>query len=66
VKRAEIAPGQWELTDLTVNMQGKALMFKTISVQQKELHKNFERVPDDLNLVDAADILLKQAVVAEK
>jgi hypothetical protein len=47
-------------------MQGKALMFKTISVQQKELHKNFERVPDDLNLVDAADILLKQAVVAEK
>jgi len=66
VKRAEIAPGQWELTDLMVNMQGKALLFKTISVQQKELHKNFERVPDDLNLVDAADILLKQAVVAEK
>jgi len=66
VKRAEIAPGQWELTDLMVNMQGKVLLFKTISVQQKELHKNFERVPDDLNLVDAADILLKQAVVAEK
>ena len=66
VKRSEIAPGQWELTDLTVNMQGKALLFKTISVQQKELHKDFERVPDDLNIVDAADILLKQAVVAAK
>ncbi|HEV2730082.1 MAG TPA: hypothetical protein VGV15_08620, partial [Terriglobales bacterium] len=38
VKRAEIAPGHWELTEIAVNMRGKALLFKTISVQQKELH----------------------------
>jgi len=66
VKRAEIAPGDWELTELTVNMQGKALLFKSICVQQKELHTNFEQMPDDLSLADAANVLLRQTVVAFK
>jgi hypothetical protein len=66
VKRAEIAPSHWELTEMTVNMRGKALLFKTISVQQKELRTNFEPVSDDLTLSDAAGLLLKQAVVAVK
>jgi hypothetical protein len=54
VKRTEVAPAHWELTEMAVNMRGKALLFKTISVQQKELHRNFERVPDDLTISDAA------------
>lgn len=66
VKRAEMSPGNWELTDLSVTMQGKALLFKTISVQQNELHRNFERVPDDLNLSDAAGILLKESLIAQR
>ncbi len=66
VKRAEIAPGDWELTELTVNMQGKALLFKSIAVQQKEVHSNFERMPDDLTLADAANALLKRTLVAAK
>jgi hypothetical protein len=66
VKRAELASGDWELTEMTVNMRGKALLFKTISVQQKELHSNFERVPDDLTLSDAANLLLRQTIVASK
>jgi len=49
-----------------VNMRGKALLFKTISVQQKELHQNFERVRDDLTMSDAAALLLKQALIAAK
>jgi hypothetical protein len=64
VKRAEIAPGDWELTELTVNMQGKALLFKSIAVQQKEVHSNFERVPDELTISDAANVLLKQTLIA--
>jgi hypothetical protein len=64
VKRTEVAPAHWEVTEMTVNMRGKALLFKTISVQQKELHQNFERVPEDLTLSDAAAILLKQSLIA--
>lgn len=66
VKRTEIVPGHWELTDMAVNMRGKALLLKTISVQQKEIHSNFERVPDDLNLSEAAGLLLKQSLIAAK
>ncbi len=66
VKRAEIIPGHSELTEMAVNMRGKALLFKTIFVQQKELHRNFERVPDDLTMSDAAALLLKQALTAAK
>jgi hypothetical protein len=66
VKRAEIAPGDWEMTELTVDMQGKALLFKSICVQQKETHSNFEQMPDALSLADAADLLLRQTVVAFK
>ena len=64
VKRTEVAPAHWEVTEMTVDMQGKAFLFKTISVQQKELHRNFERVPDDLTIADAAAILLKHSLVA--
>ena len=66
IRRAEIAPGDWEVTEMTVNMQGKALLFKSICVKQKELHSNFERVPDDLSLSDAASLLLRQTLVAFK
>ena len=66
VKRAEIAPGDWELTELAVNMHGRALLFKTISVQQKELHQHFERFQDDLSMSDAAVLLPKQSLIAAK
>jgi len=66
VKRTEITPGHWELTEMAVDMRGKALLFKTISVQQKELHKNFQPVADNLSLSDAAGLLLKQALIAAK
>ena len=66
VKRTEVAPAHWEVTEMAVNMRGKALLFKTISVQQKELHQNFERVPDNLTMADAAALLLKQTLIAAK
>ena len=64
VQRAEIAPGDWELTELTVSMQGKALLFKNIAVQQNEIHSNFERMPDELTMADAASVLLRQTLIA--
>jgi len=61
VERAEIAPGNWEITKMDVDMQGKALLFKTISIKQKEVHRNFERVPRDLTIANAAAFLLKDS-----
>ena len=66
VKRTEIAAGDWELTELSVDMRGKALLFKSICVQQKEIHSDFQRVPDNLTLADGANLLLQQSLVASK
>jgi hypothetical protein len=66
VKQAEVGPGYWELTLLNVNMHGKALFFKTINVQQKMRRTDFHRIPDDLTLAQAADLLQKQNVVAQR
>jgi hypothetical protein len=64
VEQHELLPGQWDLTFMEVNMKGKALFLKTISVQEKEYRTDFRMVPDDLTLAGAADMLTKQAVVA--
>jgi hypothetical protein len=65
VRQTEVAPGQWEMTALLVDMKGKALLFKTIDVQQAESHSDFHRVPDDLTLAEAASILNGQTVVLD-
>jgi hypothetical protein len=65
VRQREVAPGQWEMTVLDVRIKGKALLFKTISVQQTENHSDFYRVPDDLTLAAAADMLTKHVFVAD-
>jgi hypothetical protein len=57
VRQEQVSPGLWELTVLNVQMKGKALFFKTISVQQKILRSGFRRVSDDLTLAQAADML---------
>jgi hypothetical protein len=65
VRQAEIVPGHWDLTTLSVEMTGKALLFATIGVQKRENHRDFHRVPDDLTLTQAADILNRPIVVAD-
>jgi hypothetical protein len=63
VKQSEVSPGYWEITLLHVNMHGKALFFKTIVVQENEIRTNFQRVPDNLTLSEAAEQLQKQSAV---
>jgi hypothetical protein len=65
VRQTEVAAGQWEMTVLGVDMKGKALLFKTIGMQEAENHSDFHRVPDGLTLGEARDILARQIVVAD-
>ena len=66
VKRTEVTPGQWMMTSINVNMNGKALFIKTIAVQQKESRSNFQELVQDATLADAASILNNRIVLAEK
>jgi hypothetical protein len=65
VRQAEVVPGHWDMTTMSVEMTGKALLFKSIGVQKKETRRDFHQVSDDLTLTQAADILNGHVVVAD-
>jgi len=65
VMQAEVVPGHWDLTTLSLEMTGKALLFATIGQQKRENNRDFQRVSDDLTLTQAADILNRPIVVAD-
>lgn len=45
VNQQEVGPGCWEMTRMDVQMNGKALFFKTISVRTREIDTDFHAVP---------------------
>lgn len=58
VHREEIAPGIWQITKSTTHISGHALIFKSISEQEDETKSDFERLPNDITLDKAAEMLL--------
>jgi hypothetical protein len=50
---------------MSVQMTGKALLFKGTGVQERENRRDFHQVSDDLTLTEAVDILNRQIVVAD-
>jgi hypothetical protein len=54
VKQQEIAPGYWEMTTMDVRMDGRALLFKTISVRSKEIDTDFRRVSPTTSIQEIA------------
>jgi hypothetical protein len=65
VRQAEVVPGHWDMTTMSLEMTGKALLFKSIGVQKRESRRDFHQVSGDLTLTQAADILNSQTVVAD-
>ena len=54
VRQTELAPNDWEVTLLDVHIQGRALFFHTISEQQTEAKTDFQQVPSNISLAQAA------------
>jgi hypothetical protein len=65
VRQAEVVPGHWDLTNMSVEVTGKALLFATIGMRKKETHGDFYQVSHDLTLAEAADMLNRKLVVAD-
>jgi hypothetical protein len=65
VSQAEVVPGHWDMTTMSVEMTGKALLFATIGMRKRENHRDFHQVSGDLTLTEAADILNREIVVAD-
>jgi hypothetical protein len=54
VKQQEVGPGCWEMTRMDVQMNGKALFFKTISVRTREIDTDFHAVPEAASIQQVA------------
>jgi len=61
VKFKQLDSGQWLMSALEVNMSGRALLFKTISVQEENDFDDYRRLPDSLTLQQGAELLEKMA-----
>lgn len=61
VQQKNVGYDHWDMVYLHVEMNGKALFFKTISVHQQEAYSDYQLVPDDLTLRQAARELRQDA-----
>lgn len=64
VNMREVGPGHWDMTSLDVNMSGHAILFKNIAVKQHQTQSEFRRVPDNLTMAQAYDLLQKDGAVS--
>jgi hypothetical protein len=62
--QSEIRPQDWELTSLDVHIAGRALFFKTINEQQHEVKSDFQPVPKDITVAQAAEMVKKNANIS--
>jgi hypothetical protein len=59
VEQHHIEGMRWEATRMFLNLTGKALFFKKLEFIEKEFASDFHRVPDQLSLDQAAEMLRK-------
>lgn len=57
VVQQNVGDNHWDVIFLDVNMQGRIIIFKSLSVREKEVLTDFRRVPDDLTIARAFEML---------
>ena len=65
VIRTEVAPGEWEITETHVHIQGHMLIFKSISQQEDEVSSHYKATPAGLTLRQAAQMLTDNTIAKE-
>jgi hypothetical protein len=57
IQQAESGDGTWDITGMSLNITGRILLFKSLSMVSDEVFSDFQRVPDDLSFAKGADLL---------
>src|SRR5580700_1733425 len=60
VEQAEVIPGDWEITHMSLSFTGKELLFKSINIKSDEVFSNFQSVPPNLTFAQGVELLKKQ------
>lgn len=67
MEQSLLPDGEWQTTRMTLDFTGKAFLFKTIRIQQRQSITDFRPAPVNLSLAEGIELLKKQnAAVAEK
>lgn len=61
VERREIGPGEWQITETHIHIEGRALLFKSISEQEDDVKTKFHQLPASISFAGAEQELLAQA-----
>ncbi len=57
VQQADVGNGDWEITEMRLNITGKILMFKTLSMVSDEVFSDYRRVSDNLSFAQGVKLL---------
>jgi hypothetical protein len=60
LEQADVGKASWQLTAIHIHLEGSALLFKSVSLQQDDERSQFRQEPSDLTLVDAATLAMRQ------
>lgn len=59
--------GNWQVTEMKLNFDGKAVIFKSIHIRDDDRASNFHVIPNNLTFAQGVELLRKQeSAVAEK
>ena len=61
LEQAQVGPSLWQLTGFHVRLEGNALLFKSISLQQDDKRSDFEPEPATITLDEAATKVMTEA-----
>ena len=60
LEQQQVGPSLWQLTAIHVHLEGNALLFKSVSLQQDDKRSRFQLEPLPLTLEQAAAAVMKQ------
>ncbi len=60
LEQQQVGPSVWELTQIHVHLEGNALLFKSVSLEQDDKRSKFQGEPGDVTLDQAAGAVMGQ------
>ena len=60
LEQQQVGPSVWELTQIHVHLEGNALLFKSVSLEQDDKRSRFQAEPGDITLEQAAGTVMSQ------
>jgi hypothetical protein len=60
LEQQQVGPSVWELTQIHVHLEGNALLFKSVSLEQDDKRSRFLTEPADISLEQAAGTVMSQ------